>query len=116
MSLSETEADGSETLSAVTATPLLMLTGCQLCEIQTLRWEDVNLKAAKIGFRYGKTGARIVPLSGAAVNVLSALPRPEDNPWVIVARKPGAHQRAIPITLCGWMDMSVCGMPSTGSA
>ena len=46
MSLSETEADGSETLSAVTATPLLMLTGCQLCEIQTLRWEDVNLKAA----------------------------------------------------------------------
>ena len=41
--------------------------------------------------RDGKTGARMVPLSGAAVSVLSALPRPEDNPWVIVGRKPGAH-------------------------
>ena len=33
----------------------------------------------------------MVPLSGAAVSVLSALPRPEDNRWVIVGRKPGAH-------------------------
>ena len=70
---------------------LLMLTGCRLNEIQTLRWEDVNLEAAEIRLRDGKTGARMVPLSGAAVSVLSALPRPEDNPWVIVGRKPGAH-------------------------
>ena len=67
-----------------------MLTGCRLNEIQTLRWEDVNLEAAEIGLRDGKTGARMVPLSGAAASVLSALPRPEDNPWVIVGRKPGA--------------------------
>ena len=68
-----------------------MLTGCRLNEIQTLRWEDVNLEAAEIRLRDGKTGARMVPLSGAAPSVLSALPRPEDNPWVIVGRKPGAH-------------------------
>ena len=51
----------------------------------------MNLEAAEIRLRDGKTGARMVPLSGAAVSVLSALPRPEDNPWVIVGRKPGAH-------------------------
>ena len=89
--LNEIEADGSETLAAVTAIRLLMLTGCRLSEIQTLRWEDVNLEAAEVRLRDGKTGARMVPLSGAAVSVLSSLPRPEDNPWVIVGRKPGAH-------------------------
>ena len=89
--LNEIEADGSETLAAVTAVRLLMLTGCRLSEIQTLRWEDVNLEAAEIRLRDGKTGARMVPLSGAAVSVLSALPRPNDNPWVIVGKKPGAH-------------------------
>ena len=89
--LNEIEADGSETLAAVTAIRLLMLTGCRLNEIQTLRWEDVNLEAAEIRLRDGKTGARMVPLSGAADSVLSALPRPDDNPWVIVGRKPGAH-------------------------
>ena len=38
--LSEVEAEGSETLSAVTAIRLLMLTGCRLNEIQMLRWEN----------------------------------------------------------------------------
>ena len=89
--LNEIEADGSETLSAVTAVRLLMLTGCRLNEIQTLRWEDVDLEAAELKLRDSKTGARMVPLSRAAVTVLSALPRADDNPWVIVGKKPGAH-------------------------
>ena len=89
--LNEIVAEGAETLSAVTAIRLLMLTGCRLGEIQTLRWEDVNLEAAEIRLRDGKTGARMVPLSGAAASVLSALPRLADNPWVIVGKKPGAH-------------------------
>ena len=33
----------------------------------------------------------MVPLSNAAVRVLSALPRPDDNPWVIAGKNPGAH-------------------------
>ena len=33
----------------------------------------------------------MVPLSNAVVSVLSALPRKEDNPWVIAGKKPGAH-------------------------
>lgn len=81
----------SGTLAAVTAIRLLLPTGCRLSEIQTLGWEDVNLQAGEIKLCDGKTGARMVPLSGAAASVLSALPRQEDNPWVIVGRKPGAH-------------------------
>ena len=85
------EAEGSETFSAVTAIRLLMLTGCRLNEIQTLRWEDVDLAAGELRLQDSKTGARMVPLSHASVAVLSALPRPEGNPWVIVGKRPGAH-------------------------
>ena len=51
----------------------------------------MDLAAAEIRLRHGMTGARMVPLSGAAVSVPSSPPQPEDNAWVIVGRKPGAH-------------------------
>ena len=89
--LNEIEAEGPENLSAITAIRLLMLTGCRLNDIQTLRWEDVDLETAELRLRDSKTGARMVPLSRAAVSVLSALPRPDDNPWVIVGKDPDAH-------------------------
>ena len=89
--LGEAEAEGSETLSAVTAIRLLMLTGCRLGEVQTLRWENVDLEAGELRLPDSKTGARMVPLSRAAAGVLAALPRDPDNPWVIAGRKPGAH-------------------------
>ena len=84
-------ADGSETLSAVAAIRLLMLTGCRLSEIQKLRWEHVDLEAAELRLPDTKTGGRAVPLAPSAVRLLRSLPRPEDNPWVIVGRKPGSH-------------------------
>jgi len=89
--LNEVEAEGSETLSAVTAIRLLTLTGCRLGEVQTLRWENVDLEAGELRLPDSKTGARMVPLSRAAAGVLTALPRDPDNPWVIAGRKPGAH-------------------------
>ena len=60
--LNEIEADGSETLAAVTAIRLLMLTGCRLSEIQTLRWDDVNLEAAEIRLPDSKTGVNFLPM------------------------------------------------------
>ena len=85
------DEDGSETRSAVTAIRLLMLTGCRLSEIQTLRWEHVDFEAGELHLPDTKTGSRIVPLAPAAVRVLSALPRDSDNPWVIAGKKAGSH-------------------------
>ena len=89
--LKEIEQDGSETPSAVAAVRLLMLTGCRLSEIQTLRWEHVDLEAGELRLPDTKTGAKAVHLGGPAIAVLRGLDRREDNPWVIAGRKPGSH-------------------------
>ena len=89
--LDEMERDGSETRSAVAAIRLLMLTGCRRTEIRTLRWEHVDLDAGELHLPDSKAGARVVPLAPAAVNVLAALPRNHDNPWVISGKNPGSH-------------------------
>ena len=68
-----------------------MLTGCRRSEIQTLRWKHVDLHAGELHLPDTKTGARVVPLAPSAVNVLVALPRDQDNPWVISGKKPGSH-------------------------
>ena len=87
--LSELEAEGKVSASAVAAFRLLMLTGCRRNEILTLRWEDVDLDAGELRLRDAKTGARSVALSPAARKVLATLPRLPDNPWVIAGPRPG---------------------------
>ncbi len=67
-----------EMLSAVAAIRLLLLTGCRLSEIQTLRWEHV--RADCIELPDAKTGGRAVPMAPEAGAILDALPRHEDNP------------------------------------
>ena len=89
--LDEILEDGSETRSAVTAIRLLMLTGCRLSEIQTLRWEHVDLEAGELRLPDTKTGGRAVPLAPSAVRLLESLPRDDDNPWVIAGKKPDSH-------------------------
>ncbi len=79
----------SEMPSAVAAFRLLLLTGCRLSEIQFLRWEYVRDDCIELPD--AKTGGRIVPLGPEARAVLAALPREEDNPWVIRGRLPGSH-------------------------
>ena len=89
--LSTMEARGRVPAHAAAALRLLMLTGCRLNEILTLRWEDVHLEASEVRLRDSKTGPRVVPLSPAAARVLAGLPRAADNPWVIAGRKAGSH-------------------------
>lgn len=89
--LEEILEDGSETRSAVTAIRLLMLTGCRCAEIQTLRWEHVDLEAGELQLPDTKTGRRAVPLAPSAVRLLASLPRDEANPWVIPGRRRGMH-------------------------
>ena len=84
--LDEVETRGGA--PAVAAIRLLMLTGCRKNEILTLRWEDVALDENELRLPDAKTGARVVPLSPAAVKLLAGLPWAPGNPWVIPGRKP----------------------------
>ena len=84
--LREAEA---EMPSAVAAFRLLLLTGCRMSEIRDLKWEHV--KEDCIELPDAKTGGRAVPLGPEARAVLAAIPREDDNPWVIAGRLPGTH-------------------------
>ena len=89
--LDELEANGKISTTAAAGLRLLMLTGCRRNEILTLRWEDVDLEHDEIRLRDAKTGARAVPLSPTAKQILVTLPRQPDNPWVISGRGQGTR-------------------------
>lgn len=89
--LREAEADGSETRSAITAIQLLMLTGCRLSEIMTLKWEDVDTTARELRLPDSKTGAKVVHFGQTAAAILDGIERLDDNPFVITGKKPGAR-------------------------
>ena len=84
---------GGASPAAVAAIRLLVLTGCRRSEILGLRWEHVDLEAGELRLPDSKTGARLVPLSPAAAEVIADLPRIPGNPWVISGRKTGAPLR-----------------------
>ena len=92
-----TEAETARTVSphAVAAFRLLMLTGCRLTEILTLRWDDVDRTAGEFRLREGKTGARKVALTPVAGRVLSSIPRIPGNPWVIADARSGEHLQSL---------------------
>jgi len=79
--LSEVERSGTKTPFVVAAFRLLILTGCQLGEIQTLKWEYISPHGMELPDT--KTGARRIPLPQAARDVLAALPRTQGHPYVI---------------------------------
>jgi integrase len=89
--LREMEDEGVELPSAIVAVRLLILTGCRLGEIMTLKWEYVDFAGKALRLPDSKTGAKVVHLGQPAVEVLQKIERVEKNPWVIVGTKPGAR-------------------------
>jgi integrase len=85
------ERNGSETQSAVNAIRLLMLTGCRLGEIMTLKWDYVNLTARELRLPDSKTGAKVVHFGETVARVLEGIERIDGNPWVITGRKEGGR-------------------------
>jgi integrase len=70
---------------------LLLLTGCRLNEILTLKWKEVDLENNCLRLRDSKTGKKLVYLSSAAIELFNAIPREEGNSYVICGGKEGAH-------------------------
>ena len=93
--LTKAEAEGGASMYAAAAIRLLMLTGCRLNEVLTLRWDDVDRTARELRIRDGKTGPRSVPLTPTVMDVFGAIPRVPGNPWVIAGTRLGAHLPSI---------------------
>ncbi len=73
----------------VAAIRLLLFTGARRGEILGLRWEWVNIEDGQVRLPDSKTGSKTIYLNEAAIQVLRALRRHRDNPFVIVGAKPG---------------------------
>jgi len=82
-------AEGDVTVHVAGAFKLLLLTGCRLSEIQTLKWSYV--RGNTIWLPDAKTGPRRVMLSKSASQVLADLPCVEDNPFVVVGTVEGQY-------------------------
>ena len=89
--LAEAERSQTEMPGVLLAIRLLVLTGCRLSEILTLRWDWVDFEAGCLRLPESKTGSKVVQLGTPALALLSGNPRQPDNPFVIVGRKRGSH-------------------------
>ena len=82
--------DGSESIYTVSALLLLILTGCRLNEILTLRWSYVS--SHHLELPDSKTGRRRIPLPREAHDILMELPRLDGNPFVILGDVENSHR------------------------
>ena len=89
--LAAAERTRTESPGVIAAIRLLLFTGARLSEILTLRWEHVDVEGQCLRLPDSKTGAKVVYLPPAALEILTALDRHEDNPYVIAGAKLGSH-------------------------
>jgi integrase len=85
------QTDEKEPLSrtAATAIRLLLLTGCRKGEILGLRWDWIDFERSCLRLPDSKTGAKVVPLGSAALEILSGLNRRAE--FVLPAAKGDSH-------------------------
>ena len=87
--LETAQSRGITNLYVVSAFKLLILTGCRLGEIKTMKWSFI--KGSRVEFPDTKTGYKRMPLNGEAMEVLRKTPRMINNPYVICGEKEGRH-------------------------
>ena len=75
--------------NSAAAVRLLLLTGCRKSEILSLRWEWIDAERGCLRLPDSKTGAKVVPIAGAALELLSGLPR--ISSYVLPAAKGTGH-------------------------
>lgn len=89
--LKEAEQNKTESPSVIAAIKLLLLTGCRLSEITTLKWEYVDVDNHRINFPDSKTGKKTVYISPYVIEVLLTIKKKQDNPYVIYGAIEGKH-------------------------
>ena len=93
--LRDAEADG-ENVYGIAGIRLLMFTGCRKSEILELKWEHVDFEGSCLRLPTSKTGKKVVVLGAPALDILSALPRVEKNPYVLPGKAKGRHLVGLP--------------------
>lgn len=91
MAILNEEEKNSHNPWALYAIRLLLITGCRLNEILTLKREEVDFNKQCLRLSDSKTGKKLVYLSTVAIDILKAVPQLEGNPYVICGEKKGAH-------------------------
>lgn len=86
--LSEEEKDQPFVVLAIR---LLVLSGARRDEVLNLRWSEVNFERACLALPDSKTGAKLIALGPAALELLSNAPRMEGNPHVIPGHRTAAR-------------------------
>jgi integrase len=88
--LGDALAAGHNSLYAVAAIKLLVLTGARLGEVLGLRWEWIDFERGEARLPDSKSGAKTLHLPPPALSVLAVLSRIDGNPHVIAGAKEGA--------------------------
>lgn len=78
--LQEAERTGAESRFAVAAFRLLLLTGCRLREIQTLKWTYIDFRAGRFRLPDSKTGPKTVYLGHTQVQTTARYAHLADHP------------------------------------
>ena len=92
--LAAMEAEGVVNPITAAAVRLLLLTGCRKNEVLGLRWDWVDFERSCLRLPDSKTGAKVVPLAAAALEVLAGLPRTSE--WALPASKGDGHLIGLP--------------------
>jgi integrase len=83
--LATMQQEGELSSAAAAAIRLLLLTGARKGEILTLRWDWVDAERSCLRLPDSKTGAKVIPLASAALELLNALP--QRGPFALPAGK-----------------------------
>lgn len=82
---------GVESLYAIAAIRLLILTGCRKSEILTLKRTDVDHYHRCLRLPDSKTGAKVVHLGAAAIRIIRSIPEEVGSPFLLPGKKAGTH-------------------------
>ncbi len=84
--------DKEQNLYARIAIWLYLLTGVRKTELLTAKWSDIDFERKELRLSDTKAGrVHYVPLSEAAMDLLSRVPRLQDNPYIIPGHIAGKH-------------------------
>ena len=99
VALGQALTDGEEhglNPQALAILKLLVFTGARKGEIETLRWDAVDLKDGYLRLADSETGQKAIPLNAGALEILSKISRLDGSPFVFPAHRSEGHYEGTP--------------------